>query len=82
MFDITKVLHDKRSVIPIKNMGDDLCLGRVLVVAKAMVDNDVHKDYIKRSDRPRQGYKAQNLYLDARVQMSSGHPSYESFRTF
>ena len=63
--DVTKYLHDTRTVVVIKN-HDDLCLARALVVAIARVENASRYDYLRRIDRA-QEIKARELHTEAGV---------------
>ena len=66
-FDIDDYLHEKKSVVRIKNNKDDLCLARALVVARAKKENDPRYGYIKDSRRPLQREKAFDLHEAANV---------------
>ena len=65
-FNINDYLHEKKSVVRIKNK-DDLCLARALVVAKAKKDNDPRYEQIRDSRSPLQREKAFNLHEAANV---------------
>ena len=53
-FDIDDYLHEKKSVVRIKNNKDDLCLARALVVARAKKENDPRYEQIMDARRPLQ----------------------------
>ena len=65
-FNINDYLHEKKSVVRIKNK-DDLCLARALVVAKAKKDNDPGYEQIRDSRSPLQREKAFDLHEAANV---------------
>ena len=63
--NIKEYLHNKKSVITIKN-HDNLCLARALVVAIAKVENAPNYSYLLRQDRAQQ-IKAIELHANANV---------------
>ena len=63
--DVTKYLHDTRTVVVIKN-HDDLCLARALVVAIARIEDASRYDYLRHTDRAQQ-IKARELHIEAGV---------------
>ena len=65
-FDIDDYLHEKKSVVRIKNK-DDVCLARALVVAKAKKENDPRYELIRDSRSPLQREKAFELHRAANV---------------
>ena len=65
-FNIDDYLHEKKSVVRIKNK-DDLCLARALVVAKAKKDNDPGYQQVGDSRSPLQREKAFDLHEAANV---------------
>ena len=65
-FNIDDYLHEKKSVVRIKNK-DDLCLARALVVAKAKKDSDPRYKQITDSRSPLQREKAFDLHEAANV---------------
>ena len=66
-FDIDDYLHEKKSVVRIKNNKDDLCLARALVVARAKKENDPRYEQIRDARRPLQREKAFDLHEAANV---------------
>ena len=66
-FDIDDYLHEKKSVVRIKNNNDDLCLARALVVARAKKENDPRYEQIRDARRPLQREKAFDLHEAANV---------------
>ena len=66
-FDIDDYLHEKKSVVRIKNNKDDLCLARALVVARAKKENDPRYEQIMDARRPLQREKAFDLHEAANV---------------
>ena len=65
-YNIDDYLHEKKSVVRIKNK-DDLCLARALVVARAKKDNDPRYEQIRDSRSPLQREKAFDLHEAANV---------------
>ena len=65
-FDIDDYLHEKKSIVRIKNK-DDVCLARALVVAKARKDNDPRYELIRDSRSPLQREKAFDLHGAAKI---------------
>ena len=65
-FDIDDYLHEKKSIVRIKNK-DDVCLARALVVAKARKDNDPRYELIRDSRSPLQREKAFELHRAAKI---------------
>ena len=63
--NVTKYLHDSRTVVVINN-HDDLCLARALVVAIARIENASRYDYLRHTDRAQQ-IKARELHIEAGV---------------
>ena len=66
-FDIDDYLHEKKSVVRIKNNKDDLCLARALVVARAKKENDPRYEQIRDSRGQLQREKAFDLHEAANV---------------
>ena len=66
-FDIDDYLHEKKSVVRIKNNNDDLCLARALVVARAKKENDPRYASIRDARGPLQREKAFDLHEAANV---------------
>ena len=66
-FNIDDYLHEKKSVVRIKNNKDDLCLARALVVARAKKENDPRYEQIMDARRPLQREKAFDLHEAANV---------------
>ena len=64
--NLEKHLEKKRSIVRIQN-GDNLCMARALVVAKAKVDNDPQYKYVADYRKPQQTRLAQELHQNAGV---------------
>ena len=64
--NLEKHLEKKRSIVRIQN-GDNLCMARALVVAKAKVDNDPQYKFVADYRKPQQTRLAQELHQNAGV---------------
>ena len=82
ILNIKEFLHNKRSIITIKN-NDDLCLARALVVAIAKIEKDPSYHILMNPERRTQEKKARELHELAKVPLGPcGLPEVELFQKY
>ena len=82
ILDIREYLHQKRSVVTIKN-NDNLCLARALVIAIAKIENAPNYKNLIRSDRRTQEKEAKKLHTAANVPLGPcGIPEVKMFQKY
>ena len=80
--NIREYLHEKRSIVTIKN-NDNLCLARALVVAVAKAENAPNYRLLTRSDRSNQEKEAKKLHAAANVPLGPcGIPEVKLFQKY